>query len=273
MTLCIAAACKDGRIVALTDTRMETDYSGSDAGFKWDFVASGWIALLSGNLSKATQAVATIRSVVIDAQFTRSNVRDKFSEASSAHYEKLCRELIALSLGMPWEQFLTKGKKEIEPETRRRAWKKIEGLHFDCDLIIFGFVEGAPHILSVYRDGTVDIEQNFAAIGSGATTAESVLDQRNQNMKVTPIEVTVYHVYEAYALALRAKIHGVGGPPQLQIIKSLGNGKVERRPPSPELTKLLPQWVEKYGPQPVDSLPTFDDKYFGEPLSDEFFTP
>jgi hypothetical protein len=67
--------------------------------------------------------------------------------------------------------------------------------------------ERVPRILKVDSDGTLEIVESFAAIGSGSPVAESVLFQR-EHVDDDVLGASLYHVYEAMKLGSIAP--GVG---------------------------------------------------------------
>ncbi len=260
MTLCIAAACEENRIVTLMDTRTETAYSGSDTGFKFDWIARGWTALLAGEMSKAEEFTATLRSMLKAEEFTRENIWDKLNEGSCAHKEKLCKQMIGLRLGISWERFLASGDTEVSPEVRNRLWYEVQDLKFGCELVVCGFINNGTHIFRIDDTGNVSGEQNFASVGTGSMIAESVLDRRGQSRDMS-LEQTIYNVAEAFALTVKGKAPGVGGMPHMLIAKEIGSDVVVKTT-GLKLDRLLSEWLRKYSPKDVGDLQTLDDTYF-----------
>jgi hypothetical protein len=112
----------------------------------------------------------------------------------------------------------------------------------------------------------VSLEGNFAAIGSGATIAESVLFQRKQYWQ-NSVEQTLYNVYEAATLAVGAKAPGVGNEFAISVIEPLANGDTRMRIPKVEYFELLQEQFEISGPKPVGNLPELtEDSFLTEDL-------
>jgi hypothetical protein len=170
MTLCIAAACeteqKERGIIVCTDSREETNSAGGDIAFKHDDVAIGWHCLLADDISKAKDFAATCRSVLDSSKFTAQNIFDKINEASSKHKEKLCARMVEMRLGISFKRFLENGGQELTAEVRNRVLYELEGLNFGCDLILFGFIQDFPYILSTDHEGEVSLNETLSPSGA-----------------------------------------------------------------------------------------------------------
>src|SRR6185503_4661400 len=207
MTLCIAAISVGTRfpprdlsfaIVTITDQRIETDTAGGNFGGKQMPIAQDgqWHVLYSDIVSAAHDFSSTLRTVLEPHQFTRDNLLDRLNQASSVHKQKLIERLVQSRVGMSFEYFRLHGEQEMPADVRSRLWYDIERLDYECELILCGFLGNMPNLFQIKRYGDVEKADHFAAIGSGAVIAESVLYQREQKHS-NELNETLYNVYEA----------------------------------------------------------------------------
>ena len=123
---------------------------------------------------------------------------------------------------------------------------------------------GLPNLFQINRYGDVEKADHFAAIGSGAVIAESVLYQREQKLS-NELNETLYNVYEAFRLASKAP--GVSGEPHIWVYEpELGDSMITIVPRflSPSGHKVLAKCFDRYGPKKARKIPTFSDEHFGE---------
>lgn len=266
MTLGIAAGCwnnpEEPRIIACTDSRVQTDSAGADIAQKHDFISDKWQCLLAGDISKAEDLIATYRSVLESIELTADNVFDKINEASARYKEKLCNRMIEMRLGIPYQRFLENGERELTPEVRNRTLYELESLNFGCELLLFGFIANQPfpYIFSIDDTGDVSHRQNFAAIGSGSVVAEAVLYQRSQH-ETNNIGRTLYNVYEAAALAHKSNAPGVGRTRTFILIEPTdGDNKVGFI--KTDALKALERYYQKYGPRRVSDVSKLGEDLF-----------
>lgn len=258
MTLCIAAGCMDSplepRIVACTDSRVETDSAGAHIALKHDYISDRWQCLLAGDISKAEDLITTLRAVLDPVELTAENVFDKINEASAKHKEKMCKRMIEKRLGISFQRFLVKGEHELTTEARNRTLYELEGLTFGCELILFGFIQDQPfpYIFLIEEDGEVSHRQNFGAIGTGSVVAEASLYQRAQR-DMYSVGKTLYNVYEATVLAHKSNAPGVGQARSFFLIAPTG-GDCKISFIKTETFKTLERYFKKYGPKPVADI-------------------
>lgn len=268
MTLCMAAACQEKgelRIVSWADTRGETGWAGADTAYKYDYaVRPNWPVLMAGELSKAKEFAATCRSVLRAKDFTADNIYDKLNEAATVHKEKLTERLVRKRLGIPFNRFLTKGEKELTSEVRNRTWYAIEELDFGAGLIVFGFIQGVPHIFSIDGEGEVSRRENFVAIGTGCVTAQSVLYYREQHGGLS-LKKTLYHLYEAFQMTYHSKAPSVGGISQIAVFAPGVADAVTVRLGMSTLMIHLDLSYQRYGPKNIADIPPLPDECFVEP--------
>lgn len=102
---------------------------------------------------------------------------------------------------MTYEAFLAAvGGRQIPASVATETLTEIKNIELDCELIILTFdTKNDARIYTVNVDGSVEVCDNFAAIGSGSLIAEGVLFQR-EHESTMPLGPTIYHVFEAMKL-------------------------------------------------------------------------
>jgi hypothetical protein len=112
-------------------------------------------------------------------------------------------------------------------------------------------------IFQVDEYGRVSNCQNFGAVGTGATIAQSVLYQRAQKDQ-DELNKTLYNVFEAANLATIAP--GVGKPGLLCVVRppSRPGGKVGAKLTTLKAHQRLDQQFKKFGPKEVVGLEPID---------------
>jgi hypothetical protein len=278
MTLCIAAVSVGSRVpvrdlsfalVSATDSRIETDTAGGNFGCKKKDITEGadvdcdWQALFADKESAADDFTNTLKTLLNPEEFTPLNVADKLTAGACAFKEKLVNRLVRLRLGISFEDFRARGEHEVAPDVRARIWYEIERLDFECELIVFGFLNGMPRMYEIDRYGSVARAEHFAAIGTGAVIAESVLYQREQQLG-TELNQTLYNVYEAFQVACKANAPGVAGGPLIWVFEPDINDrhKIIPRFLNGDGKKVLAKCFDKYGPRKTRDIPTLKDDDF-----------
>jgi hypothetical protein len=213
MTLCISAACTDKNkpcIIVSSDWQTEIgDFAGAEIQRKLFWIhGDSWPVLTAGTASKGTALIATYRQLFKTHGLNRANILSRLQDPALRHKERLTDDYVRARLGVSFEHFRT-NKEEIDPALWTNIWTDIRKLHLDCSLIIAGFVNGDQFMFQVDPDTEVWRDDNFLAIGTGATLATSILCYRRQHEDRSLAE-TLYNVYEATRFAYKAKAPGVG---------------------------------------------------------------
>lgn len=167
MTLCMAAISIGTRepprdlsfaLVTVTDQRVETESAGGNFGDKQMPIAQDgqWHALYSDIVSAAHNFTSTLRTVLRPHEFTRDNLLDNLSQASSIHKQKLIERLVRSRVGMSFEHFRLHGEQETPADVRTRLWYDIEQLDYKCELIVCGFLDSKPQLFEIDRFGDVE---------------------------------------------------------------------------------------------------------------------
>jgi len=287
MTLCLAAISVGSRqpprnlqfaLVTVTDERIETDTAGGNFGHKKKVVThdDGWQALWADGEAEADDFANTLKEVLQPETFTPTNIVGKLSEAAAIQIKKLTERYVSLQLGMSFERFLTHGEHEVSADVRNQLWYEIKHLNLGCEMIVYGFWNGMPLIFKIDHEGTVTRVEHFAAIGSGAKVAESVLYQREQRLG-DELNETLYNVYEAFKLSSQIA-PAVAGGPHIWIAEHKIDNRAEilEQYVTRSGIKILERCFKKYGPKKAKNIPVLkdDDLYtFPRKLIRDFFGP
>ncbi|SRR6266436_3470900 len=277
MTLCLAALSIGSRtpprdiqfaLVTVTDERIETDVAGGNFGNKKKMVTHehGWQALWAGGEAEADDLANTLKEVLEPKTFTFTNIVQKLSEAAAIHLKKLTERHVSAKLKIPFERFLTHGEHEVSADVRNQLWYEIGHLDFGCEMLVSGFGNGMPLLFKIDDEGTVTRVEHFAAIGSGAKVAESVLYQRKQQA-TTELNQTLYNVYEAFKLSSQIAPAVAGGPHIWLSEHELNNrAEIVEQCVTRSGLKVLDRCFKKYGPKEVKNIPVLkDDNLFTFP--------
>jgi hypothetical protein len=274
MTLCIAAISIGSRtpprdlsfaLVTATDERLQTYEAGGNFGEKRKSITNDqhWHALFTGRIASADDFTRTLKALLRPNEFTSDNLLSKLSEGSSAYKEKLIDRLVRRRLGISFEHFRTHGEAEVPSEHRTRVWDEINRLDYECELIVFGFLNGMPLMFDIDSYGDVDRSEHFSTVGSGSGIAESVLYSRGQAFN-TELNDTLYHVYEAFRVACQANAPGVAGGPLIHVFEPDINDRdlIIPRFVTQSGIKTLAKCFDKYGPKKTKNIPTLKDTDF-----------
>ena len=223
-TLCIAAKClidgKEPSIVLCTDKRFENEVTSTEVGFKFDKIQhEKWVCVFSGTVQKARTLAAKYRDMLGGTTLTTGNFLHLLAEPARAQRYIYTDDFVRARHSISYADFLS-GKDQFSASTFRDTEQQIVEVNLGCSLIIAGAVEDVllddkdeecpvfnPVMCATDDWGRIDIHDHFAAIGSGAQSAEAMLHYRGQH-KGMSLARTIYHVYEAKSFAESAA--GVG---------------------------------------------------------------
>ena len=276
MTLCIAVKCSDwdkkptgisDRLVCCADDRTEAGFAGGDIAFKYEEIYDGGrlFGMYSArNISKAREFCATCRTTV-QAYSSADDLFVQLNNASAAHKQKLCEQLAQLRFGMSYQRVCERGAGELPESNRSRFFHDLEELDFECELIIFGFINGEAEIFYIDSKGEVEIEDTFAAIGSGGPIAEGNLFFRQQ-LSGHKVSRTLYTVYESARLAYEAKAPGVGPMNSFYVFSPPDDDKEPFKWSrlSEKGLSILEDYWKQFGPRDLDHNITLDERYFSK---------
>jgi len=263
MTLCIAATCLDGdkpKIVMCTDWREEYPAIGShENADKLSFIKDSWPVLLAGEGPSEEALVATYEQELKQVDLTQANIYEKLKAPMHKRKEILADDYTRQMLGIPYQEFLIRGRSTFPDDFYRQHVEEIERIRLGASLIICGFigtydyVEGKTErsaVIATVDDEASSIDRifsmhtDFAAIGSGYASALGVLCRRGQSSD-DPLLRTIYVVYEAKILA--ETVPGVS--PSLAIDVLSADGKMQSL--SDEGYKACGKLYGRFGPRRI----------------------
>ncbi|MEK6288903.1 MAG: hypothetical protein AABO57_24560 [Acidobacteriota bacterium] len=219
---------------------------------------------MSGQLSKAEEMVATFRTLLRSSDLNVDSIFDKLNEASNAHKTLLCDQTVNRRLGISFKRFLENGEHELTLEVRNRMLYELEEIDFGCTILTYGFLKEMhfPYIFTIDGSGEVTHRQNFAAIGSGGTVAESVLYQRHQD-SILDVNTTLYHVYEASRVAYLSGAPGVGKINRFLVLEPTADRtNIRARAVKSEFVEQLELFFGQYGPKPLTRVPVLSEDFY-----------
>jgi hypothetical protein len=236
MTICIAAVCQqdtendEQRIVLCHDWNSETEGGGSETCDKMRELPKGWVALMADTMSRAEELAAQYEAHLRKLSVV-SDDRALFEEMKKpAHKQKevLVDDYIKQTMGVSYADLVSPCKKFPDAIVEQRL-NEVAEIRLRASLILAGFAEtqqgdeegkeNNPYLFVVEDSGThedvVRVEENFAAIGSGAYVAIPALHQREHEDNKSLME-TIYSVLEAKRLSQVAP--GVGVSTSLSVM-------------------------------------------------------
>jgi ATP-dependent protease HslVU (ClpYQ) peptidase subunit len=260
MTLCIAASCYGKhwpRIVVSSDWKAEVgDFAAAEIQNKLHWLFRGqWCVLIAGTASSAHSLLTTFRQTIDPTTITKRNLEDEIVRAVEQHKEKLTDHHVRTRHSVSFEHFRTH-RNEFDKGQWSETWTNIRKISLDCQLIVCTFIKRNPFMFQVEEDGHVWRDDNFLAIGTGSTIANSILCFRRQHEDLLVAD-TVYNVFEATQYARKAKTPGVG---KLHAFSVLYPGKRQKRLRSSGLRQLR-EFFKKYGPRDVPDLELSGDSW------------
>ncbi len=239
MTLCIAAYTHDGigepRIVMCCDWLTGDETSTAEKTYKCILTfAPGFCAMFAGRMEDVGDIARLYdRRIKLDAS------------GKQLSYEAMKEEL--------WM-----GMREFRDWLERCGRKK--GIT-DVQLLVCGFIEREPLIISVDQSGVTRVTDSHWSIGSGSPNAEIMLRYRTQGFAwFTDLRQMLYYVYEAKRMGEMSPY--VGELTSLMVLKPRPDGGFVMDNVNPNGINFLKEEFERFGPQkftgykpfPMDSL-------------------
>lgn len=229
VTVCIAAIALDGRrpsdarLVTISDTMLEGDLSSDESAVKTEMFHEDWASFVAGDVTTLVPIIDEAKACFTGQPNTLKNARDSFKSAWKKHVVQIAEDRVLGRFGLSMEEYLKTGKLRFTEEVFNSLATEIRQVDLGADFLVYGFDgEKRPHVFHVARDGTDAVydKPGFAAIGSGANAAHTVLWYLGQNIDRTEAE-TIYNVCAAKYMAERAS--GVGRKTFL-FVKTQGRG-------------------------------------------------
>jgi 20S proteasome alpha/beta subunit len=211
VTLCIAAACRDGkkeRIVIGTDWRIESEIAaGADIQDKVYWVNDDMPMLVSGNVTRSVELRDSYK-VLLDSwgkesppkRVTRANIRSFIKAGARLFKRELANEVATFASGLSYEEMRAAvSRKEIPTSVSVPIYRRIEKVDFECDVVVVAFTDDNQYMFQIDRNGHFEQCESFAVVGEGAYVAQAALYLRKHDPEDS-LKVTLYHVFEAMHL-------------------------------------------------------------------------
>ena len=259
MTLCIAAGCQDyskskyigvPHVVLAHDYKVETDTASAETEFKSEQLHPLWYGLLAGPIAEARELLSLYKDLLWSEEITHQNCLEKLRVPPAKLRWRLADSHTMATHAMSYGQFLDKGKTQLPEDLFQRTCYEVAAQRIEAELILVGYIGGNFHIFE-FKGGEIAQRSHFAAIGSGAQIASSVLYQR-EHVFFRSITQAAYTVYEAKLLSEIAP--GVGhqtsyvllGPPTGDSTELLRNVCVDAE------ERALRKAFRRFGPKKLD---------------------
>lgn len=278
MTLCLAAFSVEvikpsplaggdvtarRNVVCCFDKRTETDTAGSETAFKFRKVGKNWAALFAGSIPRAEELINLYSSRIPAKVVPESSLMEVLREPPRTFKRILVEEYVQTRLAMSYDEFIAKGSSSLPQSVFENISTDISRLQLGCQLILVPLHDQpSKHLYSVDLDGSVYPENNFVAIGTGASGATAWLHYRAQQ-RHTSVSDTVRHLIEAKKFCETAP--GVGKRTHIILITNDRKVKSLAGPESERERKSNQIWA-KYGPR----NPKKTDLQINELLSGEY---
>ncbi len=235
VTVCIAAMCKEPDsdkyvIVTVSDLKITTGHYSADlVSLKTERLHKKWYGSLSGKIDQSVPVIRKIRGSLLENGYTVGEVADVCKKAYIEHQRELAYEKVLSPFDMTLDSFL-KSRKKIGESQYERLWNAISSVSVGFNLLVAGIEKsGHAKIFTVSNPSEENPSfinfcdtTHFAAIGSGAYLAESVLYAYGQ-IGGDSLDQTVYRLIAAKFLAESAS--DVGEATHLRIIYQDGSVK------------------------------------------------
>jgi hypothetical protein len=189
--------------------------AGADTQDKLYWIGDDVAVLIAGTITRAIELKNTIityfeqRKKRALSPPKAADLCDLFRIPVIHFKRKLVSEYIGLKFGMSYKDFLgAVGLKQIPESVAAEVFGTMKTITQNCSLLLCMFDDDKhARVIEINDDGTLEIVESFAAIGSGSLIAESVFFQREHTDDDT-LGATLYHVFEAMKLGSIAP--GVG---------------------------------------------------------------
>jgi len=265
MALSIAAACQDrgkARIVIATDWKVGAPVATAEVRDKLHWINDNVPVLIAGTIHRGVELKDTITDYL--DQYYQENpepgsvaeyqVTNLIKRPVAMFKRQLAGEHTSLKFGLGYAEFKSSVRwHRVDAPVANETMQEISNMQFGCWLILPFFWDGKPKIYKIDTFGSVELCETFAAIGTGATIAESVLYQRKHGAQ-TPLGASVYHVFEAMKMGSIASNDGRGYT--LEVLYPPGEKKKDLT--GETLTGAAKRFLEnkfdELGPKPFKTL-------------------
>ena len=215
MTVCIAAACNQGRhVVVATDGLLS--YGGITADvihskIRW---LDDWLCMYAGEPSNTKMIFEELHSVAREQRLTRANIKTFIRAAYQKRRDWVAASRVLAGYDMNLDEFKKDGPTIFVQGEFERLSKELqqEGKCFAEQILVVGWgaTEYATMIYEVSPDRDGDhADAGFTAIGSGAEVAIANLMLLEQGRQCS-IDDTLYSVASAKFAAEKSQDRDVG---------------------------------------------------------------
>jgi 20S proteasome alpha/beta subunit len=269
VTTGIAAITSDRFIVNASDTRISFGGDFSAEGvIKVEGFQRDWAVLIAGNdISHAPFVIRKARRMFWKRKkLSLEEAKTGFKQAYQEELREKITDTFLSKFDMTLEDFKKKGRRELEPNLFQALSFGIKDAKLGCKFLVYGYDEiGQPHLFEVGEGGHTESRDKpgFWAIGSGATSAISMLAYLKHSAEMTPVRAAIYNVLAAKYISEGASDVG---PNTFFFIKKYGSNVFSSYGSSiePKIRKL---WEEKGRPSvPQEAMQIVDDAHlrFGD---------
>jgi ATP-dependent protease HslVU (ClpYQ) peptidase subunit len=260
MTVCIAAICTaeddNRKIVLCRDWRSEIQGVGSSDNIeKFREIGKGWVALYAGSDSRADELLVRYENHIKKTPFTEENIIDEARTVFHEYKKTLTESHFSTKYGVPYSFIVNHGMEKFGEKFVADCLDEAGRVFVGVELLIVGFVEvfdytemkswRSPVIVLVSEitgGDVVSLESEFAAIGSAANPARTMLFLRNQDSLDSLME-TIYAVFEAKTLS--ETVPGIGESYSIDVMDEDGNVMML----SDEGAKVCKTLFTRFGPR------------------------
>lgn len=212
MTVCIAAACRNGEyVVSCTDGALSQGGETFDLALTKMTYFDDWQIMYAGEPSNADLILENVRQAC-RAPLTRENIQATIRRAYKKRFAEWIADYVLAPYDMDMDEFKKKGRKIFTDQTAAQLTREMNNMatEFKEELMVVGWGP-APHAVMIYGMNQTGpwsgLLTGIGAIGSGADVAIATLLLHGITRNST-LEDTLYAVAAAKFSAERRD--GVG---------------------------------------------------------------
>ena len=201
MTLCIAALAQRSSspcIVLGFDKQVSGEGLSSQTEYKLQPLNGQLVALYAGSPGRAKELALIFGGLLKRVNLDYDNAVEQLREGILILKRRIAESYTALHFGLSYTDFLDNGIAWFGENFVNGHLGAIERIPLGVELIIAGFIDGKAVLFERRAGSDAELEwrSNFAAVGSGAYTAEPSMHYRNHTPG-TDLETAIYNVFEA----------------------------------------------------------------------------
>jgi hypothetical protein len=263
VTVCIAAACEQGRrVVTATDGMLSYGELAADVTAPKMMWFGPWQFLFAGELGEADLVMEEIRLLIArkPAALSRENIQSTVRTAYKRRLGQWCADRVLSPYDLELNEFKRRGKSIFPEHVHDELSKQIasEAVHFSAEILVVGWgkSDAALMLYSVNRYGAYSHSfEGVAALGTGASVALSTLLLLGHNRN-SSFQDALYAVAAAKFSA--EKCHGVGESTMMFVGKKTPPEEVSEDPTGcmlqpVEIERLRDFW-NQYGKPKIPAL-------------------